>query len=109
MREPLAPPWRELSRLYRRLEERGEVRGGRFLAGFAGEQFAAPDAVELARAVRRQPSSGEHVSLAAVDPLNLTGIVTPGSRVPAVLGQVVTYVDGVPTEVSAAKPAPRVD
>jgi ATP-dependent Lhr-like helicase len=96
VREPLAPPWRELLQVYRRLEARGEVRGGRFLSGFAGEQFALPDAVEVSRAVRRSPRGGEVVRLAAVDPLNLTGVVTPGPRVPAMLGQYVVYVDGVP-------------
>ncbi len=101
-REPLAPPWRDLVRVYRRLEARGEIRGGRFLAGFAGEQFALNDAVELARQVRRQEPTGERVRLAAVDPLNLTGIVTPGPRVPAQLGQHVVYVDGVPEPASAS-------
>ncbi|HEY1905640.1 MAG TPA: DEAD/DEAH box helicase [Myxococcaceae bacterium] len=96
VREPLAPPWRELVRHYRRLEARGEVRGGRFLAGVGGEQFAVPDAVEVARSIRRSRPSGLRVEIAGVDPLNLTGVVTPGPRVPAVLGQKVVYVDGVP-------------
>jgi ATP-dependent Lhr-like helicase len=96
VREPLAPPWRELLPVYRRLEARGELRGGRFLGGFAGEQFALPEAVDLSRAVRRRPANGEVVRVAAVDPLNLTGVVTPGPRVPSVLGQEVVYVDGVP-------------
>jgi ATP-dependent Lhr-like helicase len=101
VREPLAPPWRDLVRTYRRMEARGEIRGGRFLAGVGGEQFALPDAVEVARTVRRTRPTGERLEIAAVDPLNLTGIVTPGPRVPAVLGQKVTYVDGVP---AAAEP-----
>ena len=96
VREPLAPPWRDLVRTYRRMEARGAIRGGRFLAGVSGEQFAVPDAVEVARAIRRTRASGERLEVAAVDPLNLTGIVTPGRRVPAVLGQRVVYVDGVP-------------
>lgn len=96
MREALAPPWRELLQLYRRFEARGEVRGGRFLHGFAGEQFALPEALEVARAVRRAPLNGETVRVAAVDPLNLTGVVTPGARVSAMLGHAVFYVDGVP-------------
>ena len=100
VREPLAPPWRELASVYRRLEARGEIRGGRFLAGFAGEQFALPDAVSASRAVRRLASSGLAIRVAAVDPLNLTGVVTPGPRVPAVLGQSVLYVDGVPVDNS---------
>src|SRR5678815_2445440 len=80
VREPLAPPWRELVRHYRRLEARGEVRGGRFLAGVGGEQFAIPDAVEVARAIRRSRPNGQRIEVAGVDPLNLTGIVTPGPR-----------------------------
>jgi ATP-dependent Lhr-like helicase len=96
VREPLCPPWRELVQVYRRLETRGELRGGRFLHGFAGEQFALPEAVDLSRQTRRQPLSGEVVTVCAADPLNLTGIVTPGPRVPSTLGQVVRYVDGVP-------------
>ena len=101
VREPLAPPWRVLHGLYRRMEARGELRGGRFVAGVAGEQFALPDAVDTARAIRRASSGPERVELSAVDPLNLTGIVTPGPRVPAVLGERVVYVDGVPQAVSS--------
>jgi ATP-dependent Lhr-like helicase len=79
------------------MEARGELRGGRFVSGFAGEQFALPEAVELARQVRRQPHTGKRLVVAAVDPLNLTGIVTPGPRVPSMLGGFVQYVDGVPS------------
>jgi ATP-dependent Lhr-like helicase len=104
-REPLAPPWRALAAVYRRLEARGEIRGGRFLAGFAGEQFALDDAVSASRAVRRAAPTGQAIRVAAVDPLNLTGVVTPGPRVPAVLGQSVVYVDGVPTGAEASAPA----
>ncbi|HMK74041.1 MAG TPA: DEAD/DEAH box helicase, partial [Myxococcaceae bacterium] len=110
-REPLAPPWRILAGLYRRMEARGELRGGRFVAGVAGEQFALPEAVDAARAIRRARPGVERVELSAVDPLNLTGIVTPGPRVPALLGERVVYVDGVPAaapaavESSAADPA----
>ena len=105
VREPLAPPWRELVRLYRRMEARGEIRGGRFVAGVGGEQFASADAVEVARTVRRTRPAGQRIELAAVDPLNLTGVVTPGPRVPAVLGQSVVYVDGIPG-VGVPAPAP---
>jgi ATP-dependent Lhr-like helicase len=101
MREALAPTWRELLLIYRRMEARGEVRGGRFVSGFVGEQFALPEAVDVARAVRRNAPSGVKVQLSAVDPLNLTGIVTPGPRVPATVGNVVTYVDGIPQGVDA--------
>jgi ATP-dependent Lhr-like helicase len=101
VREALSPPWRDLAQLYRRMEARGEIRGGRFVGGFAGEQFALPDAIEVARAVRRSPMTGEAVRVSAVDPLNLTGVVTPGPRVPAQLGKWVVYVDGVPQGVEA--------
>ncbi|MFZ5442663.1 MAG: DEAD/DEAH box helicase [Myxococcota bacterium] len=104
VREPLAPPWRDLLPLYRRFEARGEVRGGRFVHGFSGEQFAMPEALEMARAVRRAPLSGETVRIAGVDPLNLTGVVTPGPRVASILGRSVLYVDGVPKgETEGAK------
>jgi ATP-dependent Lhr-like helicase len=106
LREALSPPWRELAQLYRRMEARGEVRGGRFVGGLAGEQFALPGAIEVARAVRRAPPTGEVVRVAAVDPLNLTGVVTPGPRVPAQLGRWVCFVDGVPQSSEApATPA----
>jgi ATP-dependent Lhr-like helicase len=95
-REAHAPPWRDLLRVYRRLEMRGELRGGRFCAGFVGEQFAAPEAVEALRAIRREPKRGEVVRLSACDPLNLVGILTPGPRVPATLANTVVFVDGVP-------------
>jgi ATP-dependent Lhr-like helicase len=95
-RETGAPPWRELVQMYRRLEGRGEVRGGRFVSGMSGEQFALPEAVSQLRAVRRQPASGRLVAVGAADPLNLTGIVTPGGRVAAVVRSRVLYRDGVP-------------
>src|SRR5262249_27623466 len=103
VREPLAPAWRDLVRHYRRMEARAEVRGGRFISGVAGEQFALPAAVDVARAVRRTRPSGLRVTVAGVDPLNLTGIVTPGARIPALMGTRVVYVDGIPEE---APPAP---
>jgi ATP-dependent Lhr-like helicase len=96
LREPEAPGWRDLLKVYRRLEMRGELRGGRIVGGFVGEQFAAPEALEALRAVRREVPSGQAVRLSACDPLNLTGIITPGARVPAMLGQWVSYRDGVP-------------
>ena len=73
------PPWRQLLMCFRRLEARGEIRGGRFVAGFSGEQFALPDAVGLLRDARRKPNDGEFLSLSAADPLNLVGILTPGA------------------------------
>jgi ATP-dependent Lhr-like helicase len=95
-RESQLPPWRDLVRVYRRLEARGEIRGGRFVGGFGGEQFAAPEAVGRLRAVRKLERSGELVVLSAADPLNLVGILTPEARVPAVFRNRVLYRDGLP-------------
>lgn len=95
-RETNAPPWRELVAVYRRLEARGEIRGGRFVAGMTGEQFALPEAVPLLRAVRKEARTGRLIALSAADPLNLTGIVTPGERVSALAGNRVLFRDGVP-------------
>jgi len=104
-RETQAPPWRDLVRVYRRLEMSGELRGGRFVAGFVGEQFAHPDAVEALRAARREPRRGEIIKLSACDPLNLVGIITPGARVPAALPNTVVYEDGVPRPQADASTA----
>jgi len=95
-RETHAPVWRDLVRIYRRMEMSGELRGGRLVGGFVGEQFAAPDAVDALRATRRDERRGEIVRLSACDPLNLVGIVTPGQRVQAIQTNTVTYLDGVP-------------
>ena len=95
-REPDVPAWRDLLRVYRRLEMRGDLRGGRIVGGFVGEQFAAPEALEALRAIRRDEPSGQTVRISACDPLNLVGIITPGPRVPAVPGHHVSYRDGVP-------------
>jgi ATP-dependent Lhr-like helicase len=97
-REPQAPPWRDLVRVYRRLEMRGELRGGRLVGGFVGEQFATPEAVESLRAIRRGPRNGEVLALSACDPLNLVGLITPGARIPATLANTVVYKDGAPTD-----------
>jgi ATP-dependent Lhr-like helicase len=94
-RESILPKWRELLITLRRLEDRGEVRGGRFVGGFPGEQFALPVAVESLRAMRQQSPSGETILVSAADPLNLVGIVVPGDRVPANSGKVVAFRDGV--------------
>jgi ATP-dependent helicase Lhr and Lhr-like helicase len=82
LRESGAPPWRLLARAYRRREARGEIRGGHFVAGVSGEQFALPEAVARLRSVRRNGADGFTVTLSAADPLNLDGILTPGRRVP---------------------------
>src|SRR5580693_10787922 len=90
------PPWRDLLRVYRRLEARGEIRGGRFVAGFSGEQFALAEAVGMLREVRRKPPSGSWVSLSGADPLNLVGILTPGPKLAALTGNRLLYRDGLP-------------
>jgi ATP-dependent Lhr-like helicase len=95
-REGLSLPWRDVLRALRRLEARGLVRGGRFVAGFYGEQYARPEAVDALRRVRRTEKRGEIVRLSAVDPLNLVGILTPGPRLPAVHTKAVVYRDGLP-------------
>jgi ATP-dependent Lhr-like helicase len=95
------PPWRDLLMCYRRLEARGEIRGGRFVAGFTGEQYAAPEAIGLLRDTRRKPNSQSYVSLSAADPLNLVGIITPGARLPALSSNRVLYRDGVPIALFA--------
>ena len=94
-RETRLPPWRELVRVYRRLEARGEIRGGRFVTGFGGEQFAAPDAVGRLRSVRKLENAGEIVSLSAADPLNLVGILTPEPRVAGVYKNRILLKDGL--------------
>ena len=104
-RETLTVPWRDLLWAFRRLEARGIARGGRFVAGFAGEQFALPEAVEELRGIRRADRSGETLSLNAADPVNLTGIVLPGPRIPAVRTKRVVYRDGVVVETDERAPA----
>ena len=82
-RETLAPSWRELLVELRRMEARGEIRGGRFASAFVGEQFALPEALDLLRAVRREPTAGGELAVSPADPLNLAGILLPGPRVSA--------------------------
>ena len=95
-REANAPRWRDLVRILRRMEARGEIRGGRFVAGYVGEQFALPEAVEMLRAERSPEEEGRWVVVSACDPLNLVGVLTPGDRVAATLGNRVAFRDGVP-------------
>jgi ATP-dependent Lhr-like helicase len=97
-RETNLPKWRELLITLRRLEDRGEIRGGRFVSGFLGEQFALPIGVESIRAMRNQQPTGEQINISAADPLNLVGIIVPGERVAANSGRVVAYRDGVAVE-----------
>ncbi len=95
-RETLLTPWRDILRVYRRLEARGEIRGGRFVGGFSGEQYALPEAVGLLRSVRREEPRGELVAVSGADPLNLVGIVTPGDVVAGVATNRILYRDGIP-------------
>ena len=101
-RETFSVPWREVLWALRRMEARGTIRGGRFVNGFSGEQYATPEAVDALRAVRKQKRIGEIITISAADPLNLAGIVLPGPGVPALGGNTVTYVDGVPPEATPA-------
>jgi ATP-dependent Lhr-like helicase len=101
-RENLAPPWRDLVRALRLLEARGEIRGGRFVEGFYGEQYALPEAVAALRQARNRPRTGAFVTLCAADPANLQGILTPGPRVPATRANRVLFRDGEPVAVLEA-------
>jgi ATP-dependent Lhr-like helicase len=101
-RESVLPKWRELLQVFRRLEARGEIRGGRFVAGFLGEQFALPEAVESLRAYRKFPGTGETITISAADPLNLIGILLPGERVPAISSRTVSYRDGIAVDPASA-------
>jgi len=101
-RETNLPKWREMQMAFRRLEDRGEIRGGRFIDGFLGEQFALPVAVESLRATRKLPPTGEIISLSAADPLNLVGILVPGERIPAISGRTVSFKDGCAVQEAIA-------
>jgi ATP-dependent Lhr-like helicase len=98
-REPNAAPWRELARIYRRLEARGEIRGGHFVAGMSGEQFALPDAVEKLREIRRTAPDGQLVVISAADPLNLIGILTTAERIRAIPSTRIAFRDGIAVSV----------
>jgi ATP-dependent Lhr-like helicase len=104
-REVLVQSWRDLLVVYRRLELKGEVRGGRFVSGYVGEQFALPEAVEALRAIKKHPPSGPgiDVKLSACDPLNLSGVILPGARVPAVPSSFIVFRDGLPVRVVTAR------
>lgn len=105
-REGISVPWRDILRQLRRMEAQGIVRGGRFVAGFYGEQYARPEAVEGIRRVRRIEKTGELIQVSAVDPLNLAGVITPGAKVPAIHTRSVVFRDGIPiTEEEAARVA----
>src|SRR5207342_1807308 len=96
------PSWRELLRVYHRLEARGEIRGGRFVSGLSGEQFALPEAIAALRQVRKREPDGAMVSLSALDPLNLAGTVVAGTKVPRQLGARVLWRDGLPVAALVA-------
>ena len=104
-RENLAVPWRDVLWALRRMEARGTIRGGRFVSGFSGEQFAHPDAVDVLRGVRKQRPTGQPVRISAADPLNLTAVVLPGPRVPAIPANSVTYIDGAVAAETVTTPA----
>lgn len=95
-RENTSPPWRDLVRVLRRMEARGEIRGGRFVNGVWGEQYALSEAVTLLRSIRRKEKQGTHVAISAADPLNLIGIITPGRRIPGITNNRILYRDGEP-------------
>jgi ATP-dependent helicase Lhr and Lhr-like helicase len=97
------PPWRDILSCCRRLEARGEIRGGRFVAGFSGEQYATAEAVGLLRDVRRKPEARQYLSVSAADPLNLLGIITPGARLASLAGNRLLYRDGLPIATYAAE------
>jgi ATP-dependent Lhr-like helicase len=100
--ESILPRWREILIALRRLEDRGEIRGGRYVSGFIGEQFALPVAVESLRASRTETPRGEIITVSAADPLNLAGIVVPGEKTPAISGRFVSFRDGIALEEGSA-------
>ncbi|HKA13069.1 MAG TPA: DEAD/DEAH box helicase [Candidatus Dormibacteraeota bacterium] len=100
-RETFSVPWRDVLWALRRMEARGTIRGGRFVSGFSGEQYALPEAVDALRAVRKEQRAGETITISAADPLNLVGIVLPGAREPALGANTVTYVDGALEDAAA--------
>ena len=113
-KENLTPRWRELIKIYRLMEARGEIRGGRFVEGMYGEQFALPETIALLRKIRKDEKSGRLISISASDPLNLTGVITPGKRVSALYGNRILYMDGIPVAVKDGKeiallPAAEID
>ncbi|HBS27153.1 MAG TPA: ATP-dependent DNA helicase, partial [Gammaproteobacteria bacterium] len=102
-RESILPPWRDLLRVYWRMEARGEIRGGRFVQGFSGEQFALPEAIGSLRSIRRQNGQGDLIAVCAADPLNLIGIILPGEKVSAKFNNRIVYRDGIPVATQKGK------
>jgi len=107
-RESNLPKWRELQWAFRRLEDRGEVRGGRFVSGFVGEQFALPLAVESVREMRNLPASNEITTISASDPMNLVGIIVPGPRIPAIGQRAICFRNGIYLEETASSAIPMI-
>lgn len=101
-RETLSPPWRELLQVYRRMEAKGEIRGGRFVAGFLGEQFSRPEALDLLRHIRRSEKSSADVEISPADPLNLTGSILPGARTGALTNTAIRIIEGEKPQHGAA-------
>jgi ATP-dependent Lhr-like helicase len=99
---PWLPPWRDLLRVFRKLESRGDIRGGRFVAGFSGEQYALPEAIGNLRETRRQKPADQWVVVSGADPLNLCGILTPGPKLPVLTGNRLLYNDGAPIALMAS-------
>ena len=107
---PWLPSWRDLLRVYHRLEARGEIRGGRFVEGLVGEQFALPEAIAPLRAIRQRADDGELICVSGSDPLNLVGTVLIGDKVPALAGSRVLYRDGMPiAALTGSKVAPLIE
>ena len=102
-RENLAPPWRDLVRMLRTMEARGQIRGGRFVEGVYGEQYALPEAIVSLRNIKKETKTEVLISISAADPLNLTGIITPGGRIPGFTGNRILYRDGIPIAFKEAK------
>jgi len=112
VRESLNSGWRDLLVQYRRMELRGEIRGGRFVDGFTGEQFALPEALESLRALRRtgtEPSARQDMKVSAADPLNLAGIILPGPRVPAVPTNYLVFRNGILVRSGSVREASPAD
>jgi len=101
-RESINTPWRDIVKVYRRLEARGEIRGGRFVAGFSGEQYALPEALQQLRSIRRKKRDGTLITVHGADPLNLVGILTPGYKVGSLPSNRILFKDGIPTAVNRA-------
>jgi ATP-dependent Lhr-like helicase len=108
-RETLSASWFDLGRVYRRLEARGEIRGGHFVNGVGGEQFALPEAIGLLRSLRKTCPTGEMIVLNATDPLNLHGVLAPGPRIPAFASNRILFRDGVAIAALAAGEVVRLD